>query len=211
MKTPFTLEQFLNVFKEYNNNIWPLQIILFLLGAIIIYLVIRRKSFSNKVISSVLAFFWLWMGIVYHLVYFSVINKAAFGFGLIFIVEGILLIYYGVIKSKLSFQFRTDVSGLIGAILLLYALIIYPILGFALGHVYPSAPTFGLPCPTTIFTLSLFLFTDKKIPLALIVIPVIWSVIGFMAALNFGILEDIGLIATGLIVSILFVIRYRSH
>ena len=34
-----------------------------------------------------LACFWAWMGIVYHLMYFSAINGAALGFGVLFIVQ----------------------------------------------------------------------------------------------------------------------------
>lgn len=39
--------------------------------------------------------------------------------------------------------------GMTGSLLMLYAMMIYPALGYFLGHVYPKAPTFGVPCPTT--------------------------------------------------------------
>jgi hypothetical protein len=44
----------------------------------------------------------------------------------------------------------------------------------------------------------------------LIVIPLLWSIIGFMAALNFGIYEDIGLLIAGVCGSFLVLIRNRS-
>ncbi|WP_414541485.1 DUF6064 family protein [Nostoc sp. CCY0012] len=28
----------------------------------------------------------------------------------------------------------------------------YPLIGYALGRIFPTSPTFGVPCPTTIFT-----------------------------------------------------------
>ncbi len=210
MKTPFTVDQFLDVFKNYNESVWPMQVIFYLMGLVVIYLVFRPVPKSQKIISIVLAFLWLWMGIVYHLVFFTAINKAAYLFGSIFILQGVLFLFYGVFQNKLSFKFRSDLYGLTGIVLILFALIVYPVLGFFLGHIYPSSPTFGLPCPTTIFTLGMLLLSDKKCPVAILIIPFIWSVIGFMAAFNFGIEEDTGLLVAGLLTIPMLIMRNRK-
>jgi Family of unknown function (DUF6064) len=60
-----------------------------------------------------------------------------------------------------------------------------------------SSPTFGLPCPTTIFTLGMLLWLDKTPPLYLLIIPLLWSLIGTVAALKLGIREDVGLLVSG--------------
>jgi hypothetical protein len=52
-----------------------------------------------------------------------------------------------------------------------FALVLYPVIGYTFGHIYPSSPTFGLPCPTTIFTFGIFLWSDKRLPVAILVIP----------------------------------------
>jgi hypothetical protein len=82
-------------------------------------------------------------------------------------------------------------------------------LGYFLEHVYPQSPTFGLPCPTTIFTFGLLLLTDKNVPIAVLMIPFVWSLIGFTAAFSFGIWEDTGLLVAGLVGTALLVIRNR--
>ena len=87
--------------------------------------------------------------------------------------------------------------------MILYALIVYPFLGYFLGHRYPYSPTFGLPCPTTIFTFGILLTANRKVPVLVLIIPVIWSVIGFFAAISFGILEDTGLLVSGILAAIL--------
>jgi hypothetical protein len=85
-----------------------------------------------------------------------------------------------------------------GVIMILYAMVVYPLLGFLFGHSYPAAPVFGVaPCPTTIFTFGLFLCTVRTVPKSILIIPLIWSVIGFTAALHLGIYEDVGLLAAG--------------
>lgn len=210
MKTPFTAEQFLEIFKTYNQAVWPMQIVFYLLGIVAIYLTFKPTPKSHKVISGVLFFFWLWMGVVYHLIFFTTINKAAYLFGAVFILQSMLFLAYGVFQSKLSFAFRYDRYGMVGIILIVFALIIYPVLGYSAGHVYPYSPTFGLPCPTTIFTFGLLLLCEKKCPLGILVIPFVWSIIGFTAAFHFGVVEDIGLLVAGVLTLILVIVRNRT-
>lgn len=81
----------------------------------------------------------------------------------------------------------------------MYALILYPLLGHLLGHRYPALPTFGLPCPTTIFTLGLLLFAAPPLPRSAFVVPVLWAGVGSIAAFKLGVLQDLGLMVAGLI------------
>ena len=90
MNIPFTSEQFLEVFKQYNEAVFPMHILFYLLGFIIIYSTIKPNQKSNRFINLIMVFFWLWMGIVYHIIFFSLINKLAYLFGSLFIVQGIL-------------------------------------------------------------------------------------------------------------------------
>jgi hypothetical protein len=210
MDLPFTTKQFLAVFEQYNEAVWPFQIILNLLALGCLILSIKRIRHSDKIIPGILTFFWLWIGIVYHLVFFSSINPAAKVFGVVNVLQGLVFLYFGVFKARLSFQFRTDVYGITGSLLILYALIAYPSLGYSLGHVYPKAPTFGLPCPTTIFTFGLLLWTSSRIPKVVLLVPIVWSMIGFSAALTMGMHEDIGLLVAAIITTALVVGRDKK-
>jgi hypothetical protein len=209
MSPPFTIEQFLEVFKTYNLAVFPAQLVLYSIGGVAIYLALKPNPKSSKAISFILALLWLWIGIVYHFIFFTAINKAAYLFGLVFIVQGILFLVLGVFKNKISFQFRKDNYGILGISLITFALIIYPVLGYFLGHVYPFSPTFGLPCPTTIFTFGFLLLNQKRCPIWILIVPFTWSFIGFMAALQLGILEDVSLIVAGLVATSLLVYRKK--
>ena len=199
MSLPFSTEQFLSVFEQYNMAVWPAQILLNLLGVGAVFFAIKRLDSSNRIIAGILAFLWVWIGLAYHLAFFSSINPAAYVFALLNVVQGIVFLVFGVFRPRLSFGFRADIYGIVGAIFVLYAMIVYPALGYSLGHAYPKAPTFGLPCPTTIFTFGLLLWTDMKLPRTVLVIPFVWSIIGFSAALTLGIREDIGLLVAGIV------------
>ncbi len=196
---PFTIGQFLEVFAAYNRAVFPMQVILVSAALLAIFLAVKASKSSSKFISTILAFLWLWMGAAYHLSFFSSINPVAVLFGAFFIFEAVILFYTGVLKDELSFRFRFDTSGVLGILLILYALVVYPLLGIVFGHVYPQSPTFGLPCPTTIFTFGLLMWTDKKVPWYILPIPFLWSLIGIAAALSLGIWEDIALPLAGII------------
>lgn len=210
MQLPFTIEQFLDVFRQYNIAVWPMQVFFIVLALTAVYFSIQSKAYSNRIIVGILAFFWLWTGIIYHLVYFSRINKAAMVFGTLFIIQATIFVYFGLIKNKLSFRLKTDAYGITGIVLIVFALLIYPLLGYWWGHIYPSSPTFGSPCPTTIFTFGILLFSFSKISPWVIIIPFLWSLVGFSAAFSLGIKEDTGLVVAGLLSVAMILYRNKS-
>ncbi len=207
---PFTAEQFLGVFESYNLAVFPMQLIAYALGLIAVFLVFKKRS--GRIVPAILSFMWLWNGIAYHLLFFSPINKAAYGFAVLFVIEGVLFVWTGVLRKNLSFRYpQSRLFSNLGLIAIVYSMVVYPAIGMLLGHIYPRAPMFGIaPCPTTIFTLGLLLWTSPRIPRYVVIIPLLWSVIGFGAALNFGIQEDIGLLVTGVLAATLILYRQRK-
>lgn len=208
---PFTTKQFLDIMGLYNNSVWPLQIVFNVLALIMIFLLFKNSKADNKFINACLGFFWLWIGIAYHLVFFTQINNAAYAFGVLFIIQGLLFLYFGIVKDWLQFKVRADWLGILGGFFVLYALIIYPILGYSFGHTFPRNPTFGLPCPTTIFTFGILLFTIKRVSWYLIIIPFMWSLIGFSAAIQLTIFEDFGLGIAGICGFVVLLITNKNR
>ena len=206
---PFSIEQFLQVFVDYNQAVFPFQAVLLVMALVTTVLAAKPFPASSRIVSVFLAFLWLWMGVVYHLLFFSEINPAAFLFGAAFVLQASLFFYEGVVHNRLGFRAQRDIYGLVGLLIILYALIVYPILGYARAAAYPSIPTFGLPCPTSIFTFGILLWTSKRVSPLLLIIPFLWSLIGAQAWAAFGIWEDFGLLATGIITVALLL--YRDH
>lgn len=206
MNLPFTAEDFFSVFRSYNLAVWPFQVFLYLLAITVIYLGARRWKLGDRIIFSILAFFWIWMGVAYHLMHFTKVNNAAWIFGIAFIIQGLLFLYEGFFHRQISIKYQENIYGITGAIFIFYALMVYPLAGFWIGHQFPDAPGFGLPCPTTIFTFGILLWSDRRPGIIMLAIPLVWSVIGFMAAIAFGMYEDIFLLFAGLLTLLLLVI-----
>lgn len=198
MDYPFTAEQFVATFARYNLAVWPAQVFFYVGAGLAAYLLIRRPRRADTLVALILASFWLWMGTAYHWAFFAAINPAAKLFGALFVVEAGLLAYHGL-KGHLEFSAGgRDPKTMVGIGLMVFGPLIYPLVGFWSGHLFPYSPTFGLPCPTTIFTLGALLLA-KRLPRHVAVIPFLWSLIGFMAAVSFGIYEDFFLLIAGLL------------
>ena len=194
---PFTQEQFLGVFRDYNIAVWPAQWLLDLLAILALGLAARGKHARG--VSLILALLWAWTAIVYHWTFFSRINGAAVWFGIAFLIQALVFVWFGVARRRIRFEARWNVRTLLGLVLIVYALLLYPALGYLLGRRYPSMPTFGLPCPTTIFTFGLLLWAVPPLPLSVIAVPALWSLLGFSAATSLGITEDYGLLIAALV------------
>jgi hypothetical protein len=208
---PFTPEQFLAVFVNYNNAIWPIQIAAYVLGGVAVAPLFRRTREGDRVIAGVLALMWLWTGLGYHGLSFSAINKAAYLFAALFIVQGCYFLYAGVYRCQIGFGLRPDLATGIGAVFIAYAAIVYPLIGMATGHRYPEMPMFGVtPCPVTIFTFGLLLLTERPVPRLLLVIPFVWSMIGGSAAILLNVPQDWLLLVSGCIAAPLIIFRDRQ-
>ena len=193
-----TTEQLLDVFSAYNPQIWPMQIVAYLLGLAAMVLAVRKTTLSNRAVPAILAFFWLWVSLIFWLPSALQGYMPGYIFTVIFLVQGVLFLIY-TLKPKLVFGFQKDACSLAGLCFILYALVGYPLVGALVGHVYPRMSPFGLtPCPVVTFTFGLLLLTKHRVPKGLLVIPFFYALSGFLW-MSIGMWEDIGMVLSGLV------------
>jgi hypothetical protein len=210
MSLPFTLDQFLDVFRRYNLAVWPMQWILVILGVVAIALAMHDRSGSRRWVSGILAALWMWMAFAYHWAFFASVNRAAVLFAAAFAIQGALFAWMVFHVPTVSYRPQSTVATVLGAILLAYALVVYPAIGYVVGHHYPAAPTFGVPCPTTIFTLALLVWAGARLPRRVLIVPLLWSLVGTSAAVTLGMVEDFGLFAAAVATVIWVPLRRRA-
>jgi hypothetical protein len=187
---PFTPDEFFDVFTQYNLAFPLAWIVLPVLAVAIVLASPAVGRASGRLVGSALAFLWLWAGMAYHILFFSAINPIAFVFGAFFLLEALLFLLAAYSDGLGTVRIQFDVRSLAGFALIAYACVLYPLLNSLLGHSFPRTPTFGLPCPLTVFTFGVLLLTTRT-PFWISVIPLAWVLIGTSAAWLLGVWSDL--------------------
>lgn len=198
MQLPFTIEQFFGVFRAYNSTVWPAQVLLLVLAVLALVFIAIRRPWSGIAVSAILASLWFWLAMVYHVAFFARINPLAYGFAALSLVGALLFAWHGVVRRNLQYAFAMNLRAFTGVALVAFSLIVYPVWATLAGHPYPELPTFGLPCPTTIFTIGVLSLASGTSPRAVLVVPIIWSLIGSQAAFLLDVKPDFGLLVAGI-------------
>jgi hypothetical protein len=199
MAIPFTVDQFYGVFRGYNTAVWPVQWILAALGLAAVVAVLRSQAWAGVAVSAGLGFLWAWIALAYHLAFFTRISPAAYGFAALSAAGAVVFIWQGVVRRRLAFRWVPGLKATAGVLLITFALVVYPVWSAYDGHPFPETPTFGLPCPTTIFTIGLLCFAVPPVPRSPLIVPVLWCLVGAQAAFLLGVQPDLGLIAAGVV------------
>lgn len=200
MSLPFTPEQFLGVFAEYNDALWPVVFVFWLASLGVLVATWRKPTDYSQALTYLLVALWGWNAVAYHVWFFTRINPAAWLFGAVFVLQAAFLLWAGA-RIRIEYFSSDGVMARVGASLIVYALA-YPFLTIAFGHRYPAAPTFGVPCPTVIMTIGLLLTARGGIPPVLAIVPVLWGFIGGSAAVLLEVRADYVLFGAGILMAL---------
>jgi len=199
-------------FSRYNEAIWPVQIFAYAMAALVVFLAVKRIKYSDNIIFFILSFYWLWAGIVCLFGFLGPEFPIFYMLGALAVFQGCLFLYFGLRAEKElpAFSFSSDRYGIIAGVFIIFALILYPLIGLWTGHPLSNYPVFGVaPCPVCIFTLGILITSRKRFPLILLIVPLAESILGFIPTL-LGLYADIGLIIAGVAAFILILHRRRQ-
>jgi Family of unknown function (DUF6064) len=194
---PFTAEILFSSLEQYNRALWPLPILALALALAIVLLIFRPVRHGDRAISALVALAWIWIGVGYHYLHFATIDFAAPVYGALFILQGLLFAWTGVLRGRLAFRFGADLFGWCGLALALAALA-WPLADGLAGRGWQSVRVVGMaPGPTAVFTLGMLLLTAGRAPLYLAVIPLLWTLVAGATAWVVSIPQDLALPVAG--------------
>ena len=200
MDLPFTTEQFFDVFFAYNTALWPAVVALWLAAAGTSAVLLASGRPLDRWISGLLAALWAWAALAYHVAFFTRINPAAWFFAAFFLIQSGLFFWLGVVRRRLSFSPGRDRWAPIAWSLIAYSLL-YPGIN-ALQHLsLVRIPTFGVPCPTMIFTAGMLMLATPPF-VRLSIVPVLWSMVAGSAASVLGVRADYALPVAGIALAV---------
>jgi len=196
-------EGFYQIFASYNTTYLPVLGIFWVLLLISTVLVlVRPNRRTNTLIKVLLAVGFLWSGVVFFPFYMTMIAVpgalTSLGVGILFAIDAL--------RSRIAICLpKQGWLRYVTIILVVWALGLYSLTGYTLGHPYPQGPLPVAPCPMTILSIALIstsmdTLQKDRWPFTLLFVLLIWW--GFFSGLGapflYGFYTDLTLFLTGL-------------
>ena len=204
-------EKWWGILEAYNLAIFPMQIVMITLSAILtVVLFVRPESKSNIIMKVYLAVSFAWIGVVFFLILGEGL-PARYLQAFLFIIIAVLFAV-DLFRGKIEFK-RPEIGWktfLAGCLLLITFL--YPVVGMLVGHYYPKMIVAGtFPCPTTALALVLFVVAIPKVDRMLYILLLIWAVPFpiFIQIPKFGVYEDSIMLGIGIYSLIMLIKNWK--
>ena len=194
----FSPRTYYRLFELYNTDLWPAHVLALAAGLAVLASMVRDGGRWRSAASVLLAACWVWVAWAFLLGRYATINWAAAWFAGVFLAQAVLLVLAGAGGAVGSVP-RPRRAGAIT--LLVFALMVYPLIGIAVGRPWTQAEVFAMtPDPTALGTLGFALLA----PTAgrrwlLLAIPLIWCAVSGATLWTMGASEAPVLPAAGLV------------
>jgi uncharacterized protein DUF6064 len=197
----FSPRTYYRMLGHHNEAAWPGQILTLGLGLGILGLLRRSTPWQGRIISSIVAMLWAWVAWSFLGRRYATINPVATYFAWLFAIEALLLMWLGAIRGQLRFRPSRGAAGMLGIVVFVMALTLYPVLAPLGGRPWVQGEIFGVaPDPTGLATLGLLLLTEGRPRWELVVIPALWLSISSATLWAMGSPEAMILSSTALLV-----------
>lgn len=173
---PYTAEVLNALLADYHAAIAPARLLGWLAGAALTVVAMHGGRRAWRAIAALLAAGWLWVGLVFHYGYFSLLNFAAPAYAVLFCLQALLLLVAGSAAGRLRGP-PPHIPGWAGLLVAGLALGGQPLLALALGTPWHALPLPGTaPTPTALLTVGVLLLAAQP-PWYLFLLPGLWAVI----------------------------------
>lgn len=195
----FSPRVYYRMFELHNDALWPVQFATVGLGIVALYFLLRAAGNLPRVSAAILGGLWIWVAWSFFWERYATINWAAVYVAPAFALEGLLLIWAGMIGGQLRAPQSRGPARIAGIALFAAALAAYPLLAPILRHPWAAAEVFGIaPDPTAIATLALLAITGAHRRWLLMAIPVAWCLISAATLWTMGMADAALVLAAAL-------------
>ena len=193
--TLYSRDVWLELLATYNASIWPAQLVAAVFGIGLTVLVASTGNGARKVAYLGLGLCWLFVAVAFHHGDYTAINWMAHLYALLFIVQGILLIAFGLLSRQSPINGSPRDFNRIAVCAILIALVAVPATGLIEGHTWNQLDYFGVaPDSTVLVTVGFLLAARRGSRWWLLIIPVIWILISFVHSWPLGMFHGLVLL-----------------
>jgi len=197
---------------RYNEALWPVQAAMIVLAAVLTYRVFARPGPRTDVwMKGFLSFAFLWNAVVFFLFYVRNPISTFTGVPLFLVVAAFFAI--DIWAKRTTFSVPDARWKRAFTIVWLALVASYPAIGWAiLGHTYPRALLPTMPCPLTVFAITLVATAAPRVDKKVFVALLPWALMALPKC--FGALdcyEDCILFASGVYGLVVLVANWKAR
>jgi hypothetical protein len=173
----FSPHTYYRTIELYNLGVWPAQLLGLAIGIAIVALLATNGGYRDRIVASLLAACWLWIGWVFHYERYAQINWVAPWIGALFALEAGLLVGVGAIGGRIVFETPSGRISWLAITCIVLVVAGYPLLAPLTGREWTSAEAFGVAAdPTALATVAALALVRERIRWLLLVVPLLWCV-----------------------------------
>jgi hypothetical protein len=94
----------LAAYATFNQNAWPAWLFWYALAAVAVVLVLQSNRVASRLTAGFLAAYSVWIGVAFFWILYAPIHSFAGFDGTLFLLQGALFFFAGVIRSDLRFD-----------------------------------------------------------------------------------------------------------
>ncbi len=167
----------------YNEATLIVQILMVIIAIFLLIVIFRKHSNRIDIImKAFLSFAFAWNAIIFFLIY---AEPSAFSYlgAILFLVIAILFAL-DIFMKKIEFSFPSTNNIKYLTIIFILLVFLYPFIGYALGHVFPETCTPMMPCPLTVYAITLLVAATPKVDKIVFVALLPWALLGLPKCLG---------------------------
>lgn len=178
-----TTATFWNQIGLYNDATFIVQVIMAIVAIVLLlYIFTKPSTRANILMKIFLSFAFAWNALVYFMIYADPSPFSYFGAVLFIIIS--ILFACDIFTKKIEFGFPQLHHIKYLTIIFIFLVFLYPLIGYALGHVYPETCTPMMPCPLTVFAITLVVAAIPKVDKKVFVALLPWALLGLPKCLG---------------------------
>ncbi len=205
----FSPARYLEMQAQFNQDLWPAHLLVYALALAVLALAWSRRPWAWRGAAALLAAFWLSVAVLFLGLHFTRLHPGGLLFTALFALGGLALLRECLRPAPAPILAPSlDGPGVLGALLVLHSLLGHPWLSNFLDHPWPRMGLLGLaPGPTVLFTLGLLFWTKGRLNGLLLLACGLWTLLGFLLAVELGLKEDVFVLPIGLAAACLLLPR----
>jgi hypothetical protein len=205
-------EQFWARVGAYNEALWPVQAVLVVVAAFLTYRVIAKPGSNTDVwVKVFLSLAFAWNGIIVFPVYLR--NPISMATGTPLFVLVAILFAVDIWAKKTSFGLPDAPWRRALTFSWLALVVLYPLIGWLfLGHAYPQTLLPTMPCPLTVFAITLVAAAAPRVDRKVFVALLPWALLGLPKCLGaLDCYEDCILFVSGVYGLVVLIRTWRAR